>query len=562
MPPLPVILFQSRCHMRQVSVLLFVLICACQPAEESSTPTLFENGVIYTMSEHAPVVEALLVDAGRIIATGDAQTLLDSAPEAERVDLQGQVVIPGLIDAHAHVRNLATMRLAADLTGTQSIEEIIQRLRALEANLTYGAWLLGRGWDQNDWANTDFPSRHDIDAAFPDRPVWLERIDGHAMWANSAALRLAGEETIQNSADPAGGLIVRDAAGEPTGLFIDNAEQLVSGAVPPYSEADLERGLEAALMEMARFGITGVHEAGADMAFLERVKRFIDEDRFTIRLYAMTEPGPSFDAYCNNHLIDYGDRLTVRSVKMYLDGALGSRGAALLEDYSDDPGNRGLLRTSPEDYRVLVRQALDCGYQVNSHAIGDAGNRLLLDTYEAAGIEPDQRHRNEHAQIVALEDIERHAKLGVIASMQPTHATSDMYWAEDRVGPGRIQGAYAWRSILESGGRLALGSDFPVEQVDPLLGFYAAVTRQDAASWPEGGWYPDQALTREEALRGFTVDAAYAGFQEESLGSLEPGKWADFVILSGDIMTAPGPDMLDVSVVETWLGGEQVYPVD
>ena len=360
--------------MRQVSVLLFVLISACQPAEESPTPTLFENGVIYTMAEQTPVVEAMLVDAGRITATGDAQTLLSAAPGAERVDLQGQVVIPGLIDAHAHVRNLATMRLAADLTGTQSIAEIIERLRALEATLTEGAWLLGRGWDQNDWANTDFPTRHDIDAAFPDRPVWLERIDGHAMWANSAALRLAGEEAIQESADPPGGLIVRDAEGIPTGLFIDNAETLVSGAVPAYSEADLERGLEAALTEMARLGITGVHEAGADMAFLERVKGFIDQDRFTIRLYAMTEPGPSFDAYCNNHLIDYGNRLTVRSVKMYLDGALGSRGAALLEDYSDDPGNRGLLRTSPEDYRVLVRKALDCGYQVNSHAIGDAGN--------------------------------------------------------------------------------------------------------------------------------------------------------------------------------------------
>jgi hypothetical protein len=548
--------------MRKAAVLLLVLISACQPADESVPPTLFENGVIYTMSEQTPVVEAMLVDAGRIVATGDAQTLAGQAPDADRVDLEGQVVIPGLIDAHAHVRNLTTMRLAADLTGTQSIEEIIQRLRALEANLTEGAWLQGRGWDQNDWANTDFPTRHDIDAAFPDRPVWLERIDGHAMWANTAALRLAGLEAIQDAADPAGGLIVRDAAGVPTGLFIDNAENLVSGAVPPYSEADLERGLETALTLMARLGITGVHEAGADMAFLDRVKRFIDEDRFTIRLYAMTEPGPSFDAYCNNHLIDYGDRLTVRSVKMYLDGALGSRGAALLEDYADDPGNRGLLRTSPEDYRVLVRQALDCGYQVNSHAIGDAGNRLLLDTYEAAGIEPDQRHRNEHAQIVALEDIQRHAELGIIASMQPTHATSDMYWAEDRLGPGRIPGAYAWRSILESGGRLALGSDFPVEQVDPLLGFYAAVTRQDAASWPEGGWYPEQALTRQEALRGFTIDAAYAGFQEESLGSLEPGKWADFVILSGDLMTAPGPNMLDVDVLATWLGGKQVYPID
>ncbi len=316
MRPHPVILFQSHCYMRHASLLLIVLISACQTSEESTAPTLFENGVIYTMSEQTPMVDALLVENGRILATGDAETLLAGAPDADRVDLQGQVVIPGLIDAHAHVRNLAAMRLAADLTGTQSIAEIIDRLRALEATLPDGTWLQGRGWDQNDWANTDFPTRHDLDSAFPDRPVWLERIDGHARWANSAAIRLAGEETIHDSENPPGGLIVRDAAGAPTGLFIDNAENLISSSVPAYSEEDLERGLVSALLEMVRFGITGVHEAGADVAFLDRVKRFIDEDRFTIRLYAMTEPGPSFEAYCNNHLIGYGDRLTVRSDKM------------------------------------------------------------------------------------------------------------------------------------------------------------------------------------------------------------------------------------------------------
>lgn len=546
--------------MRYSLPLVLLLLAGCQPNEtEAPATTLFENGIIYTMDETAPEASAMLVRDGRVVETGDSESLLSLAPEASRVDLAGRVIIPGLIDAHAHVRNLATMRLAADLTGTQSVAEIIERLRELEGGLSDDAWLLGRGWDQNDWANTEFPTRYDLDTAFPDRPVWLERIDGHAMWANSAAIRLAGEQRVQDAEDTLGGKILRDANGIPTGVFIDNAEQLIAEVVPPFAEADLERGLEEALREMARYGITGVHEAGADMAFLDRVKRFIDEDRFTIRLYAMTEPGPSFEAYCNNHLMDYGGRLTVRSVKMYLDGALGSRGAALLEDYSDDPGNRGLLRTSPKDYAELVREALACGYQVNSHAIGDAGNRLLLDTYEAAGIQSDQRHRNEHTQIVALEDIARHAELGIIASMQPTHATSDMYWAEDRVGPGRIQGAYAWRSLLESGARLALGSDFPVEQVDPLLGFYAAVTRQDAASWPEGGWYPEEALTRQEALRGFTMDAAYAAFQEESLGSLSPGKWADFVVLDGDIMTVPGPDILDIEVASTWLGGEMVY---
>ncbi|MBO6574258.1 MAG: amidohydrolase [Rhodothermales bacterium] len=545
--------------MRRLIPLLLLGLAACAQQAPEPTPTLFHSGVIYTVDEDQPQVSAMLVQDGVITAVGETEELRAQVDDADEVDLGGAVVIPGLVDSHAHVRNLSTMRLSADLVGTQSVQEIIARLQAHSERVPDDAWLLGRGWDQNDWAVTDFPTRLDLDDAFPDRPVWLERIDGHAMWANTAAMRAAGFETIAESEDPPGGVILRDASGAPTGVFIDNAEHLVGEYQPSFSEEDLERGLEAALSEMARFGITSVHEAGADMAFLERVKRFIDEDRFTARLYAMTEPGPSFEHYCNNHLIDYGDRLTVRSVKMYLDGALGSRGAALLEDYADDPGNRGLLRTTPADYAVLVQQALDCGYQINSHAIGDAGNRLLLDTYEQAGISPDQRHRNEHAQVVAPGDIERHAQLGVIASMQPTHATSDMYWAEDRVGPGRIRGAYAWRTMLDSGVRLALGSDFPVEQVDPLLGYYAAVTRQDAASWPEGGWYPGEALSREEALRGFTIDGAYAAFQEDKLGSLSPGKWADFVVLSADIMRLPGPDILDAEVQATYVGGEAVY---
>jgi len=288
--------------------------------------------------------------------------------------------------------------------------------------------------------------------------------------------------------------------------------------------------------------------------------RFIDEDRFPLRLYGMVSGrGPAFERYCDNHLLDYGDRLTVRSVKFYLDGALGSRGAALIEEYSDDPGNHGLLRMGVDEFYGAVEDALDCGYQINTHAIGDRGNRILLDGYEAAGISPDGRHRDEHTQIVALEDIPRFQELGVIASFQPTHATSDKNMAEDRVGSYRIQGGYAWKTFLDQGTPIAFGSDFPVERSNPMLGFFAAVTRQGEDLQPEGGWYPEQRVTREAALHGFTLGAAYAAFQEEKLGSLSPGKHADFVVLSGDIMSVPTPRILETTVVATFIGGTAVY---
>lgn len=546
-----------------VALLLVAFASGCsRPDSETPGTRVFHNGLIYTVDPARPMAEAMAVSEGRIVAIGPEDSVLAAFPDAERVDLGAAAVIPGLIDAHAHLRNLAAMHLSADLVGTTSIAGIITRLQAHAATLPGGAWILGRGWDQNDWQDPEFPSRADLDTVFPDTPVWLERIDGHAMWANSAAIRAAGEDAVRTAADPPGGRILRDAAGEPTGIFIDDAEHLVSAHVPPVPIEVADRGFESALAEASRYGITGVHEAGSSLEDIDRFKRFADDGRLPLRIYAMVEPGPSFDAHCNAHLIDYKDLVTVRSVKLYLDGALGSRGAALLQDYSDDPGNRGLLRTSPGDFDRLIRQALECGYQVNTHAIGDSANRLLVDAYEAAGIRPEGRHRNEHTQIVEPGDFARMASLGIIASVQPTHATSDMYWAEDRLGKGRIQGAYAWRTLLDSGVRLALGSDFPVERVDPLLGFHAAVTRQDGSHWPEGGWYPDQVLGRDEALRGFTLDAAWAAFQERSLGSLSPGKWADFVVLSADLMSVPSPDLLETRVVSTWLAGMAVYQAE
>ncbi len=535
------------------------------PATASAQATfVLHNARIYTADEAQPTAQALAVQGDRFLMIGSDAEVLAAYPDAPRRDAGGLTVVPGLIDAHAHLMNLGQSKLTADLVGATSKSEVLERLRAFAADLPPGAWLTGRGWDQNDWPERDFPTRADLDAAFPDRPVYLVRIDGHASWANTAALRAAGLDRIREAADPEGGHVVRDAAGEPTGVFIDGAMGFVGRAVPAPKAEDADRALTLALEETARLGLTGVHEAGIGMSEIELYQRRIDAGTFGLRLYAMIGGrGATFDHFCEHGpLYGYGDRLTVRSVKYYLDGALGSRGAALLAPYHDDSENVGLLFQTPEAFTADVARSLECGFQVNTHAIGDRANRVALDSYEAAMRQTGRtagRHRVEHAQILALGDIPRFAALGVIASVQPTHATSDMYWAEDRIGPERVQGAYAWRSLLDAGARLALGSDFPVEQVDPLLGFYAAITRQDADGNPVEGWHPDQKLTREEALRGFTLDAAYAAFMEDEVGSITPGKYADFVLFSRDIMTVAPREVLEAEVVATYLGGTPVY---
>ena len=549
----------------RVLPILFVVFLLFMPdSARAQADFVLHNANIYTVNPEQPEAEALAVRGERILMVGTNAELLEAYPDAERLDAAGQTVVPGLIDAHMHLMGLGTSLLQADLVGAASKEETIERLEAFEETLPEDAWLTGRGWDQNDWPEQTFPTRQDLDESFPERPVWLRRIDGHAAWANTVALEAVGMEALRSMADPEGGKIERDAQGEPTGVFVDAAMSIIESQVPATSEEQLSQALELAIEETKKYGLTGVHEAGLNQRTAERYQQAIDEDRFDVRLYGMVGGrGAAFDHFCENGLIfDYGGKLTVRAVKFYIDGALGSRGAALLSDYSDDEGNQGLLMLSPDSFMADVRRALECGYQVNTHAIGDRGNRVVLDAYEQAMQATGRtsgRHRVEHAQIVALDDIPRFAELGVIASMQPTHATSDMYWAEDRLGPERIQGAYAWRKFLDSGARLAFGSDFPVEQVNPLLGFYAAVTRQDAEGYPEGGWLPEERLTREETLRAFTLDAAYAAFMEDEVGSIEPGKYADFVVLSRDIMTIPELEILETDVVATYLGGKAVY---
>lgn len=537
-----------------------LLFSGCASSEVDDSSYVLVDAIIYTADPAFPTAEAMAVVDGKVAMVGMEDEVLQAYPKLTLKSAGGKAVVPGFTDAHAHFMGLGQEKLQADLRDTRDIPEVIARLKAFEATLPDGAWIQGRGWNQVLWPGREFPSRHDLDEAFPNRPVWLRRVDGHASWANTAAMEAAGMDEIRNAADPEGGAILRDAQGEPTGIFVDTAQRFVGRVAPGITDADLDRALELALQEAAEMGLTGIHDAGVGSSDIDRYKRFIDEDRFTVRMYAMVGgPGATFDAYCGNPLIDYGDKLTVRSVKLVLDGALGSRGAALLSDYSDHPGNQGLIRTSLEDFNATVQKALECGYQVNTHAIGDRANKVLLDGYELAGATPEGRHRDEHTQIIELEEIPRFKAMGIIASMQPTHATSDLNMAEDRLGSHRIKGAYAWRTLKDAGVPLAFGSDFPVEKSNPLEGFFASVTRQTKDLLPEGGWYPEERLTREETLSAFTLDAAFAAFDEAKLGSLTVGKWADFVVLSDDIMTIPSPQILQTKVVATFFGGKAIF---
>ncbi|MDJ0656903.1 MAG: amidohydrolase [Xanthomonadales bacterium] len=543
-------------------ILTLPLLAAVLNTASCDPVIVLENAVIHTVAEASPRVDRMAFDrCGEILATGDAVDELKDR-QLKLVDLKGRTVVPGFIDAHGHLMGLGFQQLQPNLMGTGSKADIVSVLKAFETQLPEEAWLVGRGWDQNDWPEKAFPTRQDLDQAFPERPVWLERIDGHAGWANSAALAQADRD-FSGSWQPEGGRIVRDEEGQPTGVLVDTAMQFVEGAIPSPSADETELALDRALTKAASVGLTGVHDAGTSLATWARYEKKHREGGLTLRVYAMADGDREMLArLCRSGHIQHDNWLWARSVKFYADGALGSRGAALLADYHDDPGNRGLLIQPPEALRAQVTGAAGCGLQVNIHAIGDRGNRVVLDAYaRAAASHPDNpgRHRIEHVQVVALSDLERIAEQGLVASMQPTHATSDMYWAEDRVGPQRIRGAYAWATLEKLGVPLALGSDFPVEKPDPLLGFYASITRRDESGWPEGGWRAEEALNRQRALYGFTLGAAYAGFAERVIGSLEAGKRADLVVLSADIMEIPEEQILKTRVLATVVDGRVVF---
>ena len=555
--------------MRRLSTYATILTLAPGLLGAQRTADLvFTNGRIYTVDVTHPIASALAVRGGRIVFVGsDAEAKALTGAATRVVDLRGKTVIPGIIDAHAHLLGLGTSLRNVNLAGATSYAEVVSRVVARSKTAKPGEWIQGRGWDQTRWAANEFPAHKDLSHALPNNPVVLSRIDGHAVLANAKAMELAG--ITAGTPDPVGGRIIRDASGAPSGVFVDNAEELLSKAIPPSSRAEKKRAILAAIAECNRYGLTAIHDAGQEAATIRIYEQLAQAGEFNLRNYVMlADPGSRASALRHPYLARgpqsglYGGRLWVRAIKLYSDGALGSRGAALLAPYSDEPANSGLLVSQPSHIAMMAALGLRRGFQINVHAIGDRGNRIALDAFESAlGRVPraDHRFRVEHAQVISPEDIPRFARLGVLPSMQATHQTSDMRWAESRVGPQRILGAYAWRALLNTGVVIPNGTDFPVEEVNPMLTFHAAVTRQDAAGTPAGGWYPEQKMTREEALQSITIWAAYAGFQESVMGSITPGKYADFVVLDRDIMRVPDDELRATRVLSTWLGGKRVY---
>ena len=557
---------------------------------------VYVGGNIYTMDPARPRASALAVEGDRIVAVGGDEAVRALAgPGTRRVELAGRTVLPGLIDAHGHVSGLGALQMGVlDLSRTRSFEEVVAAVSARVARAAPGEWILGRGWDHESWPSRTLPTHRELSAASPDNPVWLNRVDGHAGLANRKAMELAG--VTADTANPAGGEVLRGARGEATGVFVDNAESIIDRMVPQGLLGRPEDAILAAQRQCLAAGLTSVHDAGVSPGLIGIYQRLESEHRLKLRVYAMMA-GPYAMKWFEENDPIVGDRLTCRAAKLYIDGAMGSRGAWLLEPYADRPTGpdgrpyAGLAVGQPEFVEAVAGHALKRRYQVCTHAIGDRGNREVLDAYERAlaqahgtdfkmvqhwaqrpvkGVSEqaqnlerlspvDPRFRIEHAQLLSPADIPRFAALGVIPSMQPTHCTSDMRWVDARVGPERAKGAYAWASLLRTGVRIAAGSDFPVESHNPFLGLYAAVTRQNADGEPAGGWHADERMTREEALRAFTLDAAYASFEEDAKGSLTPGKLADFIVIDRDVMTCPPGDIAATQVLVTVVGGETVF---
>ncbi len=532
------------------------------PMNDKNRPVLLlENATVVTGNGSETITGlTVVVDGNRIEGIRPVSEARARFAAGELIDCSGLTILPGLIDAHGHLAGLGDSLDSVPLVSTTSIEEIGSRVAArAKTLLSPDEWVTGRGWDQNDWETKQFPTAADLDRFVSDRPVWIERVDGHASWANTAAMKAAG--VTATSKDPEGGKILRDSAGNPTGVFIDTATSLIDSKVPRASRATRKARLLRAAQTVAANGLTAMHDAGVDDETIELYRELIDEGSFPIRVYAMLGDNEELLKrwFARGPALDHKGKLSVRSVKLYADGALGSRGAALLVPYTDDPQNSGLMIATPEHLFDVAKRARAAGFQVNAHAIGDRGTRNVIDAFAKAGVVPIDRFRIEHLQVSALEDFPRLAKHGIIASMQPTHATSDMYWAEARLGPQRVRGAYAWRKVLDAGGRLAFGSDFPVEDVNPFFGIYAAMTRKDQKDWPADGWYPEEKMSPAEALRGFALDAAYASFDEKTRGTIEAGKLADLTIVDRNPLTARPSDVYKTKVRYTIVDGKIVF---
>jgi predicted amidohydrolase YtcJ len=545
-----------------------LLLATTAPLSAQTADIVLLNGNIITVDERIPAAEALAIQGDRILAVGTNDEIDKLTTSTTRViDLQGKTVVPGLIDGHLHFAGLGADRgQSLELGEAKSEADAAAQVGRLARRLEPGEWITGSNWHTGNWEREEWPTKESLDRVAPDNPVLLSGMHGHATWANSKALELAG--ITRSTPDPLGGKVLKDeVTGEPIGILIENAQALARRSAPARARESLAERITKSVRLALSYGFTGAHDMGTSLATIEAYKELIDADSFPFRINAIprvVNAGPLLDTIlAPGPTISYGDhRLTVRSVKVSIDGALGSRGAALMRPYTDEPHNIGVIRVPYDQLYYIVQQSLAARFSVAIHAIGDRGNRMALDAVEEAlRVEPveDHRIRIEHAQIVQLKDLPRLGELGILASVQWMHQQLDMPWAEKRVGPERIKGGYAWRTLMNTGARLVGGSDEGAATFSPFMGIYAAVTRQDREGWPEGGWYADQKLTRMEALRSYTIDAAYASFQEDILGSLAPGKLADLTVLSKDIMTIPVMEILDTHAVLTIVGGKVVF---
>ncbi|WP_343531744.1 amidohydrolase [Pedobacter sp.] len=542
--------------MRKLTTLIFAVIALfLVSCKNQKADLVVYNARIYTVNEGFEVVEAMAIKDGKILALGKSEDIKAQYPAKEMLDGQGKAIYPGFIDAHAHFFGYAQSLNNANLTEAKSWEEVLTRLQEFASTHPEG-WLTGRGWDQNDWPEKQFPTKDKLDELFPDRPVLLTRIDGHAAIANQKALEAAG---ITKAYELTGGEII-EKDGKLTGVLIDNAVDLVNSKVPSLTEAQMKTLLLQAQENCFAVGLTTIDDCGLDYDAVEGIEQLQKNGDLKMRFYVMlSDKEKNYDYLFKRGAIKT-DRLNVRSFKVYGDGALGSRGACLLHPYSDMPNKKGFLLSDLGHFEKVAKKINEHNFQMCTHAIGDSANRAILKIYnKILGPNNDKRWRIEHAQVVAPEDFELFGKAKIVPSVQPTHATSDMYWAQDRLGKDRIKGAYAYKQLLQQNGWLPLGTDFPVEQINPMLTFYAATIRKDAAGWPATGFQVENALTPEETLRGMTIWAAKSNFEEKEKGSLEVGKFADFVLMENDLLKANAKQILENKVIRTYINGEKVY---
>lgn len=529
------------------------ILFSCTGKEKADL--LIYNATIYTVDSSFSRAEAMAIKEGKIVAVGKTADLEKQFDATEKTDAEGKFIYPGFIDAHAHFVGYGLSLKTVNLVETNSWEEVIERVKKFAVENPDG-WITGRGWDQNDWTNKEFPTNEILDTLFPDRPVLLTRVDGHAAVANQKALDLAGIK----AGDTLTGGEIEEMEGTLTGILIDNAVDLVSTKIPPANRQQFKSALQAAEQNCFAMGLTTIDDCGLPFTAVDMIKDLQDSNELKMRLYVMLSDEKANYEYAAKNGIIKTDRLHVRSFKMYGDGALGSRGACLLQPYSDKANHYGFLLSNPSHFDSVASWTATKGFQLCTHAIGDSGNRTMLNIYaKYLKGKNDLRWRIEHAQVVNPQDFSLFGQNNIIPSVQPTHATSDMYWAGDRLGAERVKGAYAYQQLLQQNGWLPLGTDFPVEDISTFKTFYAAVVRKDAKGWPADGYQTENALTREQALRGMTIWAARSNFEEKEKGSLEKGKWADFIVLDTDLMKAPPENLLQAKVLKTFLGGENVY---